>query len=94
MVGCDILRRYVVGVVFGFEHILLVLAVLLQHIVHPVPKWVRILGEHTSLGREPSLQPPLPTYLQGSQRRRQAKLEYAIKHCNKLFCFYSQELMS
>ena len=34
--------RYVVGVVFGFEHILLVIAVILQHMVHPVPKWVRI----------------------------------------------------
>jgi len=28
--------------VFGFEHVLLVIAVILQHMVHPVPKWVRI----------------------------------------------------
>ena len=35
-------HRYVVGLVFGFEHLLLVAAVLLQWSVHPVPKWVRV----------------------------------------------------
>lgn len=36
------LYRYVVGLVFGFEHLLLVMAVLLQWSIHPVPKWVRV----------------------------------------------------
>ena len=36
------LCRYVVGLVFGFEHLLLVAAVLLQWSIHPVPKWVRV----------------------------------------------------
>ena len=34
--------RYVVGLVFGFEHLLLVAAVVLQWSIQPVPKWVRI----------------------------------------------------
>ena len=37
-----ILCRYVVGIVFGFEHLLLVAAVVLQWSVNPVPKWVRV----------------------------------------------------
>ena len=36
-----IISRYVVGVVFGFEHLLLVLAIVLQYAIQPVPKWVR-----------------------------------------------------
>lgn len=31
-----------VGFVFGFEHVLLVVAVFLQLHIHPVPKWVQI----------------------------------------------------
>ncbi len=34
--------RYVVGIVFGFEHLLMVLALLLQCSINPVPKWVRV----------------------------------------------------
>ena len=34
--------RYVVGLVFGFEHLLLVVAVWLQWVIKPVPKWVRL----------------------------------------------------
>lgn len=34
--------RYVVGLVFGFEHLLLVAAILLQWSIHPIPKWVRV----------------------------------------------------
>lgn len=34
--------RYVVGVVFGFEHLLLVIAVWLQCVIKPEPKWVRV----------------------------------------------------
>jgi hypothetical protein len=37
--------RYVVGLVFGFEHLLLLAAVLLQWSIHPVPKWVRVAVE-------------------------------------------------
>ena len=33
--------RYVVGVVFGFEHALLLLALWLQWVINPIPKWVR-----------------------------------------------------
>ena len=36
------LYRYVVGIVFGFEHALLLLALWLQWVIAPVPKWVRI----------------------------------------------------
>lgn len=36
------LPRYVVGVVFGFEHLLLVLALWLRWAIHPVPKKVRL----------------------------------------------------
>jgi hypothetical protein len=32
----------VVGLVFGFEHLLLVVAVWLQWVIKPVPKWVRL----------------------------------------------------
>ena len=34
--------RYVVGVVFGFEHLLLVLALWLRYAIHPVTKSVRL----------------------------------------------------
>ena len=34
--------RYVVGTVFGFEHLLLVVAVWLQWVIKPEPKWVRL----------------------------------------------------
>ena len=34
--------RYVVGVVFGFEHLLLILALWMRHAIHPVPKKVRV----------------------------------------------------
>ena len=34
--------RYVVGLVFGFEHLLLVVAVWLQWVIKPVPKRVRL----------------------------------------------------
>lgn len=50
---CDC--RYVVGLVFGFEHLLLVAAVLLQWSIHPVPKWVRVAiqrREYLSLNRK------------------------------------------
>ena len=46
--------RYVVGIVFGFEHLLMVLAVLLQWSIQPVPKWVRVAiarREHLALKR-------------------------------------------
>ena len=36
------LCRYVVGLVFGFEHLLLVVAVWLQWAISPTPKWVRL----------------------------------------------------
>ena len=36
------LCRYVVGLVFGFEHLLLVVAVWLQWAIRPTPKWVRL----------------------------------------------------
>ncbi len=35
-------HRYVVGLVFSFEHILLVVAVWLQWAIKPRPKWVRL----------------------------------------------------
>ena len=35
-------HRYVVGVVFGFEHVLLAVAVWLRWAIHPVPKEVRV----------------------------------------------------
>ena len=51
------LLRYVVGVVFGFEHLLLVLALWLRWAIHPVPKKVRLaiarcqyLAEHREGG--------------------------------------------
>ena len=34
--------RYVVGIVFGAEHILILIALLLQWAISPVPEWVRI----------------------------------------------------
>ena len=35
-------HRYVVGIVFGFEHLLLIVAVWLQWVIKPQPKWVRL----------------------------------------------------
>lgn len=49
-----VLYRYVVGLVFGFEHMLLVMAVLLQWSINPVPKWVRVAlarREHLAMKR-------------------------------------------
>ena len=43
-----------VGIVFGFEHLLLVMAVALQWSIHPVPKWVRVAiarREHLAMKR-------------------------------------------
>ena len=40
---------------FGFEHLLLVVAVLLRWSIHPVPKWVRVAlarREHLTNKRE------------------------------------------
>ena len=68
--GCDILLRYVVGVVFGFEHILLVLAILLQHVVHPVPKWVRIAtARRTYLTRKRTLSTASSTHIPSRQSK-------------------------
>ena len=33
--------RYVVGVVFGFEHAMLLISLFLMKSINPVPKWVR-----------------------------------------------------
>ena len=43
-VACSTCRYiyYVVGLVFGFEHLVLVVAVWLQWVIKPVPKWVRL----------------------------------------------------
>ena len=34
--------RYVVGIVFGFEHLLLVVSIFFYWAIQPVPKWVRL----------------------------------------------------
>ena len=45
--------RYVVGTVFGFEHLLLVVAVWLQWAIKPEPKWVRLaVARREYLARE------------------------------------------
>lgn len=43
-----------VGIVFGFEHFLLLVAVILQWLVNPMPKWVRVAlarREHLAMKR-------------------------------------------
>ena len=46
-------HRYVVGTVFGFEHLLLVVAVWLQWAIKPEPKWVRLaVARREYLARE------------------------------------------
>lgn len=63
--------RYVVGIVFGFEHLLLVVAVLLQWSIHPVPKWVRVAiarREHLATKRAAAAAERSSSHLQEERR--------------------------
>lgn len=74
---CVLIFRYVVGIVFGFEHVLLVLAFLLQYVVHPVPKWVRI-----SIARRKYLKRKREVLLAASSALQQSP-EHQLQRPNK-----------
>ena len=42
MVTVVVFFRYVVGIVFGTEHLILLLTAFLRWLIPPVPDWVRI----------------------------------------------------